>query len=212
MHACALPILQDGQALALAALQHLASEASKPCRIALVPNPASGEGGGNSLSARTLGVAAAAALPRRRANIGSFLQALLGEHAGATSSPLMPSRLPVQRAACPLEIASPTWCRKDQLWCLCGRGDARSRGCAAGHGGRPQREGVAGGDGGRREGAGTGAGLQARLLPSTCRSLPAILTKPRTPWTPRSALSGGQDICKICRNRAAWPCCRSWWA
>jgi hypothetical protein len=76
--------LQEGQALLLAALAHLESEASQPCRIAFIPNPSGGSAAG-SPSPLTLGIAAAAALQSRRSKIALFLQDLLQEHAGARS-------------------------------------------------------------------------------------------------------------------------------
>lgn len=124
-HVC---VVQEGQALLLAALGHLDSESSKACRVAFIPNP-SHEGLQGSLSALTMGIATAVVLPSRRAKIGAFLRLLLQEHAGAGAAG--PTTCPHETSCCPhmgtIVIASwPT------TGCMLSKTSERCMACLAG--------------------------------------------------------------------------------
>ena len=74
-------LLQEGRALAVAALGHLQTEASEACRIALIHSPQGSQQGGASLQARAS--LAASRLQSRRPKIGVFLGMLLRPGTGA---------------------------------------------------------------------------------------------------------------------------------
>ena len=73
-------LLQAGQALILAALDHLGGGSAEASRIAFVHNPSADT---SQLSLLSRSISAAAALLSRRPKIGPFLHTLLQEHTGA---------------------------------------------------------------------------------------------------------------------------------